>query len=150
MLKLQYFGHLMGRAYSLEKTLMLGKNWMQGEKGMAAWDGWMASLTQWTWVWASSESWWWTGKPGMLQSMGRKESEMTEWLNWTEHGPAHLSKTEFYPQPVPTTRQFPQASYLSAGRQNKNHNDRKLTELITWITILYNSMKLFLIYLIGG
>ena len=34
------------------------------------WDGWMASLTQWTWVWASSRSWWWTGKPGMLLSMG--------------------------------------------------------------------------------
>ena len=34
------------------------------------WDGWMASLTQWTWVWVSSRSWWWTGKPGMLQSMG--------------------------------------------------------------------------------
>ena len=33
-------------------------------------DGWMASPTQWTWVWASSRSWWWTGKPGMLQSMG--------------------------------------------------------------------------------
>ena len=34
------------------------------------WDGWMASLIQWTWVWASSGRWWWTGKPGMLQSMG--------------------------------------------------------------------------------
>ena len=34
------------------------------------WDGWMASPTQWTWVWASSGSWWWTGKPGVLQSMG--------------------------------------------------------------------------------
>ena len=34
------------------------------------WDGWMASLTQWTWFWASSRSWWWTGKPGVLQSMG--------------------------------------------------------------------------------
>ena len=33
-------------------------------------DGWMASLTWWTWVWASSGSWWWTGKPGMLQSKG--------------------------------------------------------------------------------
>ena len=32
----------------------------------SGWDGWMASLTQWTWVWASSGSWWWTGKPGML------------------------------------------------------------------------------------
>ena len=34
------------------------------------WDGWMASLTQWTWVWVNSGSWWWTGRPGMLQSMG--------------------------------------------------------------------------------
>ena len=41
-----------------------------GEGNDRGWDGWMASLTQWTWVWASSRSWWWTGKPGMLQSMG--------------------------------------------------------------------------------
>ena len=41
-----------------------------GEGNDRRWDGWMASLTQWTWVWASSGSWWWTGKPGMLQSMG--------------------------------------------------------------------------------
>ena len=33
------------------------------------WDGWMASLTCWTWVWASSRSWWWTGRPGLLQSI---------------------------------------------------------------------------------
>ena len=46
----------------------------------------MASLTQWTWVWVSSRSWWWTGKPGVLQSMGLQEvghEWMTE-LNWTE------------------------------------------------------------------
>ena len=47
-------------------------------------DGWMASLTRWTWVWVGSESWWWTGRPGVLQSMGCKESDTTEWLNWTE------------------------------------------------------------------
>ena len=41
-----------------------------GEGDDRGWDGWMASLTQWTWIWASSRSWWWTGKPGMLQSMG--------------------------------------------------------------------------------
>ena len=42
-----------------------------GEEGYdRGWDGWMASLTRWIWVWASSGSWWWTGKPGMLQSMG--------------------------------------------------------------------------------
>ena len=47
-----------------------GKDWRQEEKGMTGWDGWMASLTQSTWIWASSGSWWWTGKPGVLQSMG--------------------------------------------------------------------------------
>ena len=44
------------------------------------WDGWMASPTQWTWVWVDSGSWWWTGRPGVLQSMG-SQSDMTEWLN---------------------------------------------------------------------
>ena len=63
-LKLQYFGRLMWRTDSLEKTLMLGK--AGGEGNNRAWDGWMSSLTWWTWVWASSGSWWWTGTPGML------------------------------------------------------------------------------------
>ena len=40
------------------------------ERDDRGWDGWMASLTQWIWVWASSGSWWWTGKLGVLQSMG--------------------------------------------------------------------------------
>ena len=40
-----------------------------GEVDNRGWDGWMASLTQWTWIWANSRSWWWTGKPGVLQSM---------------------------------------------------------------------------------
>ena len=42
------------------------------------WDGWMASSTQWTWVWVSSGSWRWTGRPGVLQSMGSQESDATE------------------------------------------------------------------------
>ena len=42
----------------------------EGEGDNRGWDGWMASLTRWTWVWASSGSWWWTGKPGVLQYMG--------------------------------------------------------------------------------
>ena len=41
-----------------------------GEGDDRGWDGWMASPTQWTWVWASSGSWWWTGKPWVLQSVG--------------------------------------------------------------------------------
>ena len=52
-----------------------------GEGDDRGWNGCMVSLTQWTWVWASSGSWWWTGRPGVLQSMGRKESDRTEWVN---------------------------------------------------------------------
>ena len=52
------------------------------------WDGWMTSLTQWTWLWASSRSWWWTGKPGMLQSMGsqRVGHDWATELNWCTTG----------------------------------------------------------------
>ena len=71
MLKLQYFGHLMQRADSFEKTLMLGRLRAGGGGEDRGWDGWMASPTQWTWVRASSNrSWWRTGKLGVLQSMG--------------------------------------------------------------------------------
>ena len=52
-----------------------------GEGGDRGWDGWRASPTQWTRVWASSGSWWRTGKPGVLQSWGHKEWEATEQLN---------------------------------------------------------------------
>ena len=68
-LKLQCFGHLMERTDSLEKTLMMGKI-EGGRRRGRGWDGWIASLPRWTWVWASSGSWWWTGRPGVLQSMG--------------------------------------------------------------------------------
>ena len=59
-----------------------------GEGDDRGWDGWMASPTQWTWVWVSSGSWCWTGKPGVLQCMGLqrvKHDWATElnWLNWT-------------------------------------------------------------------
>ena len=57
---------------------------MGGEGGNRGWDDWMASLTQWTWVWASSGSWWWTGRRGVLQSTGSQRVRhywVTE-LNW--------------------------------------------------------------------
>ena len=55
-----------------------------GEGDDRGWDGWMASPTWWTWVWVSSGSWWWTGKPGMLQSMGsqRVGHKWATELNW--------------------------------------------------------------------
>ena len=70
------------------------KNWpwclerlkVGGEGDDRGWDGWMASPTWWTWVWASSGNWWWTGKPGALQSTGSQRvghNWVTD-LNWTE------------------------------------------------------------------
>ena len=50
-----------------------------GEGDDRGWDGWMASPTWWTWVWVNSESWWWTGKPGVLQSMGSMGSQLRDW-----------------------------------------------------------------------
>ena len=63
-----------------------GKDWGQEEKGMTGWDGWMASSTQWTWVWVDSSSWWWTGRPGVLQSMGSQRvwHYGATGLNWTD------------------------------------------------------------------
>ena len=66
-LKLQYFGQLMWTADSLENTWEWLKAEEQGDRG---WDGWMASLTQWTWTWANSKRWWGAGRPGVLQSLG--------------------------------------------------------------------------------
>ena len=56
-----------------------------GEGDDRGWDGWMASPTQWTRIWASSRSWWWTGKPGMLQPMGsqRVGHDWATELNWS-------------------------------------------------------------------
>ena len=61
------------------------KAWGEGDN--RGWDSWMASPTRWTWFWASSKSWWWTGKPGMLQSMGwqRVRHDWVTELNWTSY-----------------------------------------------------------------
>ena len=69
---------------SFEKTLFLGKIEGRSRRGCRGWDGWMASPTQWTWVWVDSGSWWWTGRPACWGSWGFKEPDTTEWLNWTE------------------------------------------------------------------
>ena len=85
-LKLQYFGHLMRRVDSLEKLWCWEGLGAGGEGDHRGWDGWMASLTRWTWVCVNSGSWWWTGRAGVLQFMGSQRVRhhwVTE-LNWTE------------------------------------------------------------------
>ena len=77
----------------IRKDSDAGKDWGQEGKGMAEYE--MASLTKWTWIWANSGSWWWTGRPGMLQSMRsqRVGHELVTELNWT-------ATQAYYPQAV--------------------------------------------------
>ena len=85
-LKLQYFGHLM-RSWLIGKDSDAGRDLGAGGEGdNGRWDGWMASLTQWTWVWVNSGSWWWTGRLGVLRFMGsqRVKHDWATELNWTE------------------------------------------------------------------
>ena len=86
-LKLRYFGHLMWS----EVLTHWKRPWCWeglgagGEGDYRGWDGWMASPTRWTWVWVNSGSWWWTGRPGVLQFM-RLQRVGHDWvteLNWT-------------------------------------------------------------------
>ena len=60
-----------------------------GEGDDREWDGWMTSLKRWAWVWVSSRSWWWTGKPGVLQSMGSQRVRHDWGLNWTRKDKFH-------------------------------------------------------------
>ena len=90
-LKLRYFGLLMWRTDSLEKTL--GRLKARGERDDRGWDDWMASPTQWTWVWISSGSWWWTRKPGVLGVHGVAES-WTQLSNFTFTSHFHALEKE--------------------------------------------------------
>ena len=84
-----------------------GKGWRQEDKGMT--DGWMTLPTQWAWVWVSSRSWWWTGKPSVLQSM---ESQRVghDWvtkLNWPD-----LKNEGSHTEKFPTTKPTPPSPFL--------------------------------------
>ena len=69
-LTLQYFSHWCKELTHLKRPWCWERLKEGGEGDDRGWDGWMASPTRWTWVWVSSRSWWWTGRPGVLQSMG--------------------------------------------------------------------------------
>jgi len=80
------------------KSWLIGKDWCWeglgagGEGDNRGWDGWMASLTWWTWVWVNSRSWWWTGRPGVLWSMGsqRVGHDWATDLIWSDWVTVHL------------------------------------------------------------
>ena len=107
-LKLQYFDYLMWRTDSLERPWCWERVKAGGEGDRRGWDGWMASPTWWTWVWSSSGSWWWTGKPSVLLSMvlqivGQDWVTEPNWTDWEKEAhsrrksavPFWLQKTTF-------------------------------------------------------
>ena len=107
-LKPQYFGHLMRRTDSLEKTLMLGKIEVRRRRGWQRMRWLVASPTQWAWIWVNSRSWWWTGKPGVLQSMGlqRVRHDWATRLNYRASG-ILVHPPEIEPRPSAVTAPSP-------------------------------------------
>ena len=97
-LKHQYFGHLMWLTH-LKRPWCWERLKARGEGNDRGWDGWIASPAQWTWVWVNSGSWWWTGRPGVLQSIGLQRvghdwaTELTDWLTYCAKG--HLDWFNF-------------------------------------------------------
>ena len=147
MLKLQpqYFGHLIRRTDSLKRP-WCWERLKAGEGDNRGHDGWMASPTPWTWVWVNSGSWWWTGRPGMLWSMGlqRIGHDWTTELNWW------LSNYlwQLWGQPSPFAKDFPPLSFksptslknLSLGQTWMVGQSRKL-----WSIFISFSLKISLI-----
>ena len=84
-LKCQYFGHLMWELIHWKRPWCWERLKVEREGDDRGWDGWIVSPTQWTWVWVNSGSWWWTGRPGVLQFMGlqRAGHDWATELNWT-------------------------------------------------------------------
>ena len=82
--KLHYLATLCKELTHLKRPWCWKRLKVGGEGDNRGWDGWMASWIQWTWVWVSSRSWWWTWKPGVLQSMGlqRVTHDWAIELNW--------------------------------------------------------------------
>ena len=86
----------MRRADSLEKTMLCWEGLGAGGEGDdRGWDGWMASPTQWTWVWVNSRSWWWTVSPGVMQFKGsqRVGHDWATELNWLNIQEVNKSKS---------------------------------------------------------
>ena len=101
-----------------------------GEGEDRGWDSWIASSTQWTWVWASSGSWWWTGNPGVLPSMGsqRVGHDWVTELNWTKNFQIYQQNLEKAEKPQIKLPTF-------AGSWKKQESSRK-TSTFALLTVL--------------
>ena len=105
-----------------------------GEGDDRRWDVWMASLSQWTWVWVNSRSWWWTEKPGVLQSMGsqRVGHDWATELNWIGRPMEHNKSPEkwpFHTELIDYDKNHPTVQLACPGLFSKQH-------WVTWIFVL--------------
>ena len=113
MLKLQYLGQLMWSTGSLKRPWCWVRLKAGGEGNNRGWDGWMASLTRWTWVWASSRCLWWPWKPGVLQSM-RLQRVGHYWL-------AELVSTEDVAMNKTDQVPYLHGAYIQVISEKENH-----------------------------
>ena len=106
---------LHAQSWLIGKDSDAGRDWGQEEKGMTGWDGWMASLTRWTWVWVNPGSWWWPGRLGVLWFMGSQRfgHDWATDLIWSE--PYLIMSQILYHQflYINCTKIFPVVYYLS-------------------------------------
>ena len=116
-----------GKSWLLEKTLLL-RHWRQEEKDDRGWDGWMASLTQWTWVWACSGRQWRTGKPGVLQSVAsqRLRHDLVTEQQQINHLPLRLKESEKH-------KQSPKSG--NSRNQSRNRDNKKINGTRSWILL---------------
>jgi len=98
------------KSWLIGKDPDAGKDWRQEKKAMTGRDSWMASLTQWTWIWASSGRWWRTGKPGMLQSTGWQRVSY-DWATEQENQGNKIDSSEINPHIY---------GYLSFDKEGRN------------------------------
>ena len=89
-LNLQYFGHLVQELTQWKRAWCWERLKAGGEEDDRGWDGWMASLTQWTWAWVNSRSWWWTGRPRQCAAVHGVTKSQTWLSKWTELSDHHL------------------------------------------------------------
>ena len=109
----------------------LGKDWKQEEKGNdREWEGWMTSPTQWTWVWASPGSWWWTSVLQSMELQRVRHDWMTE-LNWTNHV-----------NPLWHTLQIFKNFVLNTRIKNCKHLQSFLMQLTSYISNWYDTREM--------
>ena len=131
-----------------------------GERDDRGWDGWMASLTRWTWVWMNSGSWWWTGRPGVLWFMGSQrvghDWDWTE-LNWIK--PYNCIYKWMYSVMMEIVKDFKriEINFISLSKKIKTHHvsSGRNTCLLMWYmklgrrpqnrSYINNSLRSFLI-----